>query len=82
MRTWFHPPVHVESVRPGVSYAVTSVEKAAELLLEWPERGPEWREAVAACAAAMKGKKSPSDARQAFLNAAIAADRLVFAPVG
>lgn len=76
-RTWFSPPVCVETERPGVSYAVTSVERAAELLLEWPERGPEWRRAVEACAAAMKGERPASDARSAFIDAARAADRLL-----
>jgi hypothetical protein len=76
-RTWFSPPVCVESERPGVAYAVTSAERAAALLQEWPERGPEWRRAVKACAAAIAGTKPAVDARSAFLAAARAADRLL-----
>lgn len=76
-RTWFSPAVIVESERPGQSFAVTSVEKAAELLLEWSERGPEWRLAVEACAAAIKGEGAASAARAAFIDAAKAADRLL-----
>jgi hypothetical protein len=78
-RTWFSPAVCVESEVPGLSHAVTSVEKAAELLLEWPQaaRGPEWRRAVAACAAAVKGKLPAGEARIAFLAAARAAERLL-----
>lgn len=36
-RTWFSPHVCVESKRSGLSYSVTLVEHAAELLLQdWP----------------------------------------------
>jgi hypothetical protein len=79
MRTWFSPAVCVETEIPGCSYAVTSVEKAAELLLAWPEadRGPAWRAAVAACAAAIAGDMTPAEARAAFLEAARAAGRLL-----
>lgn len=76
-RTWFYPAVCVETEKPGQSYAVTSVEMAAQLLLGWPERGPEWREAVEACAAAMNGTRPVSEARSAFIAAARAADRLL-----
>jgi hypothetical protein len=79
MRTWFSPAVCVETEIPGCSYAVTSVEKAAELLLAWPEadRGPAWRAAVEACAAAIAGRKTPSAARAAFVEAVRAAERLL-----
>jgi hypothetical protein len=77
VRTWFHPPVSVEMDRAGRSFAVNSVERAAEMLLQWPEHGPEWRRAVAACAAALKGKRPVAEARSAFLDAAKAADRLI-----
>ena len=39
-RLWFDPPVSVESDRPGVVLAVSSVERAAELLLSWQAKGP------------------------------------------
>jgi hypothetical protein len=78
-RTWFSPAVRIESEVPGLSHAVTSVETAAELLLAWPEgaRGPEWRRAVEACAAAIEGTLPAGGARGAFLAAARAAERLL-----
>lgn len=79
---WFSSPVYVETDRAGCSYAVTSVEKAAELLMAWPERSNEWEEAFRACAAAVHGKKSADEARIAFEKAAAAANRLILATVG
>jgi hypothetical protein len=77
-RHWFDPAVTVESAQPGVSYAVSSVEQAADQLLEWPEHhGPEWREAAAACADALAEVGSADEARAAFIAAAKAADRLI-----
>lgn len=76
-RTWFSPAVTVETEQPGQCYAVTSVEKAAELLLDWPNEGPEWRRAVEACTAARQGEEPASAARSAFLAAARAAGRLI-----
>lgn len=76
-RHWFAPAVSIETKRPGQSCAVNSVELAAEQLLEWPEHGPEWFKAVAACADALTGEMSASKARSAFVDAARAADRLI-----
>ncbi|CAN7620599.1 DUF982 domain-containing protein [Bosea sp. LjRoot237] len=73
----FSPAVSVETARHGKCCAVNSVEKAAEQLLEWPEHGPEWRQAIAACADAMTGEMSAAEARSAFLDAAKAAGRLL-----
>jgi hypothetical protein len=79
---WFSPPVYVEIDSDGHSYAVTSVEKAAELLSAWPERSNEWEEAFRACAAAIHGKATADEARIAFERAAAAANRLILATVG
>lgn len=76
-RTWFNPAVTIETERPGQCYAVTSVERAAELLLDWPNDGPEWRRAVEVCTAALQGEEPASAARSAFLAAAKAAGRLI-----
>jgi len=76
-RHGFSPAVSVETAKAGRSCAVNSVEKAAEQLLEWPEHGPEWRKAVAACADAMTGQGSAVDTRTAFIDAARAAGRLL-----
>lgn len=75
----FNPAIRVEPGRPGRSCIVTTVEQAAELLLAWPPHGPEWRQALKACAEAIEGKRAPSEARSAFLAAAKAADRLTSA---
>jgi agmatine/peptidylarginine deiminase len=80
-RHWFNPAVYVESNGAGRFYAVTSAEKAAELLMAWPERSNEWEEAFRACAAAVHGKRSADEARIAFERAAAAANRLILASV-
>ncbi|WID98412.1 DUF982 domain-containing protein [Bosea vestrisii] len=79
---WFSSAVYVETDRAGTSCAVTSVEKAAELLMVWPERGNEWEEAFRACAAAIHGKGTAVEARSAFEKAAAAANRLILATTG
>jgi hypothetical protein len=72
----FSPAVSVET-NPGQPCAVNSVEKAAEQLFAWPDRGPEWREAVDSCADALTGRISVARVRAAFLAAAKAAGRLI-----
>lgn len=69
---WFAPPVTVETDKAGVSYAVTSVEKAAEFLMSWrdDDPGPAWRLAAAVCMRAMSGEATPAEARAAFEAAA------------
>jgi glycine/D-amino acid oxidase-like deaminating enzyme len=76
-RHWFGPAVSVETAKPGQPCAVNSVEKAAEQLFAWPDRGPEWRKAVDSCADALTGHLSPAQVRAAFLVAARAAGRLI-----
>lgn len=80
-RHWFNPAVYVESSGAGRFHAVTSSERAAELLMAWPERSNEWEEAFRACAAAVHGKRSADEARIAFERAAAAANRLILASV-
>lgn len=74
---WFHPPVRVELDRVGHSFAVSSVEKATELLLKWSRDTEERRLALATCAAAIKGEVDPDAARAAFEAAAKADGRLM-----
>jgi len=38
-RHWFDPLVRVESDKIGHAYSVSHVEKAAEFLMLWEERG-------------------------------------------
>ncbi|TGR73539.1 DUF982 domain-containing protein, partial [Mesorhizobium sp. M1C.F.Ca.ET.193.01.1.1] len=59
MRTfmrWFSPKVSVRTKKVGVRQVVSSVEVAAEHLLQWEKRGPKWRKAVEMCLAAIEGK--------------------------
>lgn len=76
-RLWFDPPVSVMSARPGVVVAVSSVERASELLLSWREHGPKWRAAVQASMDAISGAGTAGQAREAFIAAAAEAGRLV-----
>ncbi|MGX1786106.1 DUF982 domain-containing protein [Bosea sp. NPDC055332] len=81
-RHWFNPAVYVEADRAGRLYAVTSAEKAVELLVDWPERSAEWEEAFRTCAEVIGGKKTTDEARIAFEKAAAAANRLILATAG
>ncbi len=76
---WFDPPVYVETDKVGRSFAVSNVEKAAEMLLSWRDDSDrkEWRFAVAACMAALKDEVAAVEARDAFEAAARAARRLL-----
>lgn len=76
---WFSPPVNIVTDKAGVSYAVTSVERAAEFLLGWRDRGeaPEWRLAIATCMAAIRGEVEVEQARAAFEAEAQAGGRLL-----
>jgi hypothetical protein len=76
-RHWFNPAVSVETAKIGQACAVNSVEKAAEQLFDWPDRGPEWYRAVDCCADALMNRISVAEVRRAFLEAARAAGRLV-----
>lgn len=56
---WFHPPVHVETDRPRLTYGCNNVERAAVELMKWTKRGPKWKEAVEACMALIEGERTP-----------------------
>ncbi|UCI16989.1 DUF982 domain-containing protein [Mesorhizobium sp. B2-1-8] len=66
---WFAPPVAVKG-SADARYEVNNVQAAAENLLEWPNRGPAWNEAVRVCLAALAGELTPDHARIAFEAAA------------
>lgn len=71
-RIWFQPPVKVETGKPGLSVVVSSVERAAKVLLDWPEtaHGPKCQVAAVVLMRALKGEASPDEARAAFEKAA------------
>ena len=76
---WFNPAVIIQGDRPGVTYAVTHVEKAGEFLLAWKAigAGPAWQTAVRACMAAINGEGTADAAREAFEEAAQECGRLI-----
>jgi Protein of unknown function (DUF982) len=79
-RGWFDKPVSVVFPgKPGVTYNVSSVFQAVDILLnKWPiEWGPAHLEARQACMAAMEGTITPGEARDAFITAAEEAGILV-----
>lgn len=67
---WWNGRVPVRGEGPGITIMVGDVQRAAEMLLGWPLRGPLWRLAVQACVDAMEGKVTPDVARDAFREAA------------
>ena len=71
----FAEPVVIQRRRVDRDRVVTSTKVAlASLVYEWPVEGCKLRlQAVRACLAAIKGKKSPAAARRAFIAAAEAA---------
>ncbi|RUU11115.1 DUF982 domain-containing protein [Mesorhizobium sp. M6A.T.Ca.TU.002.02.2.1] len=67
---WFHPPVNIETDRPGLTYGCNNVEGAAAELMKWTKRGPKWKKAVKACMARLEGEGTPDDVRKALEAAA------------
>ncbi|TIP78711.1 MAG: DUF982 domain-containing protein, partial [Mesorhizobium sp.] len=61
---WFHPPVHIETDKPGLTYVCTNVEGAAAELMKWTKRGPMWKETVEVCMALIEGERTPDDVRK------------------
>ncbi|TIL46030.1 MAG: DUF982 domain-containing protein [Mesorhizobium sp.] len=57
---WFHPPVNIETDRPGLTYGCNNVEVAAAELMKWTKRGPKWKKAVKACMAVHEGEGTAS----------------------
>lgn len=76
-RQWFHPPVTVQTNSPGLTIAISSVERAAEQLLTWQKRGPLWHVAVATCMNALNGIATADEVRTAFVHAARESDMLL-----
>ncbi|MFC3320826.1 MULTISPECIES: DUF982 domain-containing protein [Mesorhizobium] len=66
----FSPPVVINTSTPGIRYECSSVEDAADQLLQWTKHGPRWNEAVRVCLSALAGELTPADARIAFKAAA------------
>lgn len=79
VRAWFSSPVRIEGPAPGVAVNVSSLEEAARRLLERDENEwlPTWRPAVSQCLAAMEGRLTVEEAREAFIVAMREADLLV-----
>ncbi|HEV7319657.1 MAG TPA: DUF982 domain-containing protein [Ensifer sp.] len=69
---WFSPPVYVAIDPIGTRYAVSNIERAAEFLLSWRDRGmgPDWKIGVQTCMAGIKGEAGTAEARSAFEAAA------------
>lgn len=76
-RHWFHPPVRVQAERAGLIDNVSSVELAAEYLLQWSHPGPMSRKAREACIMALAGEIDPGEVRPLFEAAAREAGELV-----
>ncbi|MER8830040.1 DUF982 domain-containing protein [Mesorhizobium sp. M0938] len=67
---WFHPPVNIETDRPGLTYGCNNVEGAVAELMKWTKRGPKWKKAAEACTAVLEGEGTADDVRRAFEAAA------------
>lgn len=65
-------PATFETQRLGQYLTIASAEEAARALLtDWPvQSGHAFMKAQKACLAVLEGRKTPADARAAFLNAA------------
>ncbi|WP_240992719.1 MULTISPECIES: DUF982 domain-containing protein [Mesorhizobium] len=61
-----HPPVYIETHRPGLTYGYNNVEGAAAEFMKWTKRGPKLKKAVNACMACLEGEGTADDARKAF----------------
>ena len=68
----WNAPVSLEMFGPGHYRVVTSAKEAAKVLCnEWPRRsGPKYTDALASCAAALKGEVDPERNRSDFIRAA------------
>lgn len=76
----FDTPVRIMFGPLGPIRVVNSTKEAAALLADtqWPgQRGARHRDAVDACLKVLDGHRSTADARNAFVEAARAADMLV-----
>ncbi len=68
-------PITFETLRLGQYRTVASTQEAARALVaDWPiQRGRQLRAARKTCAAVLDGRKPPSEARNAFIAAAVEA---------
>lgn len=75
---WFTPAVKVETGIRGRGYAVTNVQRAAELLLSWRHvAGPKWKIAVRICTRCLDGEIPANEVREPFRDAAREAGKLL-----
>ncbi|MFC6490706.1 DUF982 domain-containing protein [Nitratireductor sp. GCM10026969] len=71
MRNSWHPPIHLRLGNGGEITRVTDVFEAAHILIyRWPSRGAAHKRALDECMKALRGKVDPTEARQAFTEAA------------
>lgn len=75
-RLYFSPAVSVEGDEPSSTITISSVERAAEQLLNWQDHGPKCCAAIQVCVDAMIGGATANQARTAFLAAAEESGRL------
>lgn len=68
---WFSPPVPVRTEGPGLTRHVNNAVAAANELLKWTNRGPDWNLAVRVCVAVIADEIEPEECRKAFLAAAM-----------
>lgn len=68
----WNAPVSHEMFGSGHYRVITSAKEAAKVLRnQWPRRsGPKYTNALASCAAALKGKVNPERTRDEFIHAA------------
>ncbi len=72
MPQWWGKPITVETSKPGQRVAISSIERAAEFMLqEWPSsvRGKAFNRAQSALLRAFDGETKTEAARKAFLAA-------------
>jgi hypothetical protein len=72
-------PITFETPRLGHYRTIASTQEAARALVnDWPvEKGKQLKVARKTCMAVLEGRKPPSDARNAFIAAAVEADVFV-----
>lgn len=75
---WSKPVVYGGKALGGYRTVASTREAARTLSQGWPVgRGRNWAKARQACAEVLDGRKPPSDARRAFIDAAYEADLTV-----
>lgn len=77
-KRWSKPVTFEEDTRGGYRTITSTGEAARVLLTKWPvAKGRQYRRARQVCLDVLEGKKPPSEARRAFLDAAREADVFV-----